>query len=69
MYGAVNLPATQVPVILNSHNVEHFILQRYVALEPNPAKRLYERLGFRISHDDERKFYMRREFDEACRVL
>jgi len=41
VYGAVNLPATQVPVILNSHNVEHFILQRYVALEPNPAKRLY----------------------------
>ena len=29
-------------------------------VKTNPAKRLYERLGFRITHDD-RKFYMRRE--------
>jgi ribosomal protein S18 acetylase RimI-like enzyme len=27
----------------------------------NPALRLYERLGFRITHEDERKFYMRRD--------
>jgi GNAT superfamily N-acetyltransferase len=27
----------------------------------NPARRLYERLGFHITHDDEYKFYMRRE--------
>jgi GNAT superfamily N-acetyltransferase len=27
----------------------------------NPAKRLYDRLGFRVVRDDERKFYMRRE--------
>jgi ribosomal protein S18 acetylase RimI-like enzyme len=27
----------------------------------NPAKRLYERLGFRIIREDDRKFYMRRE--------
>jgi GNAT superfamily N-acetyltransferase len=27
----------------------------------NPALRLYERLGFRITHEDDRKFYMRRE--------
>ena len=30
-------------------------------VKTNPARRLYERLGFRISHQDERKFYMRRE--------
>jgi GNAT superfamily N-acetyltransferase len=29
----------------------------------NPARRLYERLGFRITHEDDRKFYMRREAD------
>jgi GNAT superfamily N-acetyltransferase len=29
----------------------------------NPAKRLYERLGFRTAHEDARKFYMRREPD------
>jgi ribosomal protein S18 acetylase RimI-like enzyme len=30
-------------------------------VKTNPALRLYERLGFRITHDDERKFYMRRD--------
>ena len=29
----------------------------------NPAKWLYDRLGFRITHEDDRKFYMRREPD------
>jgi GNAT superfamily N-acetyltransferase len=27
----------------------------------NPARRLYERLGFRTKQEDERKFYVRRE--------
>ena len=27
----------------------------------NPALRLYKRLGFRITHEDDRKFYMRRD--------
>jgi len=30
-------------------------------VKTNPARNLYERLGFRITHEDERKFYMRRE--------
>jgi GNAT superfamily N-acetyltransferase len=30
-------------------------------VKTNPALRLYEQLGFRITHDDDRKFYMRRE--------
>jgi len=30
-------------------------------VKTNPALRLYERLGFRVTHDDERKFYMRRD--------
>lgn len=28
-------------------------------VKDNPALRLYERLGFRITHEDDRKFYMR----------
>jgi ribosomal protein S18 acetylase RimI-like enzyme len=28
-------------------------------VKTNPARKLYERLGFRVTHDDERKFYMR----------
>jgi GNAT superfamily N-acetyltransferase len=29
----------------------------------NPARRLYERLGFRVTHEDDRKFYMKRDAD------
>lgn len=30
-------------------------------VKTNPALRLYRRLGFRTTHDDDRKFYMRRD--------
>src|ERR1700730_14340526 len=30
-------------------------------VKTNPALRLYQRLGFRITHEDDRKFYMRRD--------
>ena len=30
-------------------------------VKSNPARRLYERHGFRRTHEDERKYYMRRE--------
>lgn len=33
-------------------------------VKTNPALRLYERLGFETTHEDERKFYMRHD----CRV-
>ena len=29
----------------------------------NPARNLYHRLGFRITHENDRKFYMRREVE------
>ena len=31
----------------------------------NPALRLYERLGFQITREDDRKFYMKRDPDNA----
>jgi ribosomal protein S18 acetylase RimI-like enzyme len=34
-------------------------------VKTNPALRLYQRLGFHITHEDDRKFYMRREPDAA----
>jgi GNAT superfamily N-acetyltransferase len=34
----------------------------------NPARRLYERLGFQITHEDNRKFYMRLDPDAAKRL-
>lgn len=38
---SINLPKTTVPVVMNSHDLEHKMLQRYVQHEPNPAKKLY----------------------------
>jgi len=35
-------------------------------VKSNPAKRLYDRLGFHVTHEDDRKFYMRREPDTAA---
>jgi ribosomal protein S18 acetylase RimI-like enzyme len=37
-------------------------------VKTNPALRLYKRLGFSITHEDERKFYMRREPDTPAPV-
>jgi GNAT superfamily N-acetyltransferase len=34
-------------------------------VEISPALRLYERLGFRVTHEDESKIYMRRECNRA----
>jgi len=31
----------------------------------NPARRLCERLGFRVTHEDDRKLYMKRDPDVA----
>jgi ribosomal protein S18 acetylase RimI-like enzyme len=33
-------------------------------VKSNPALRLYERLGFRTTHEDERKFYIRHDCDD-----
>jgi len=34
-------------------------------VKSNPAFRLYERLGFRVTHEDDRKFYMKRQCIEG----
>jgi hypothetical protein len=34
----------------------------------NPALRLYERMGFRITHEDDRKLYMRRDPDAEAPI-
>jgi ribosomal protein S18 acetylase RimI-like enzyme len=34
----------------------------------NPALRLYQRMGFRITHEDDRKLYMRRDPDAEGRI-
>jgi len=38
---------------------------RLEVVKINPARRLYERLGFRITGEDERKFHMKRDGNPA----
>lgn len=38
-------------------------------VKSNPARRLYERHGFALTHEDERKFYMRREAGGGGEVM
>jgi GNAT superfamily N-acetyltransferase len=39
---------------------------RLAVVKTNPALRLYERLGFHITHEDDRKFYLKRNPDIAA---
>jgi glycosyltransferase involved in cell wall biosynthesis len=43
IFTTVNLPPTSLPLLLNSHNVEHLVLERYAQQESNPFKALYAR--------------------------
>lgn len=47
VFSAVNLPDTNVPLIVNSPDVEHLILQRYIRFEKNPVKRAYASMEMR----------------------
>jgi GNAT superfamily N-acetyltransferase len=38
---------------------------RLAVVKINPSRKLYERLGFRVTHEDERKVYMSREPDRS----
>jgi len=38
---------------------------RLAVVKTNPALRLYERLGFQTTHEDDRKFYMKRDPDSV----
>ena len=41
---------------------------RLAVVKINPALRLYERLGFHTTHEDDRKFYMKRDPDSAMSI-
>lgn len=44
VFSAVNLPTVNLPLVINNHNVEHMIVQRYVELERNPVVRMYAQI-------------------------
>lgn len=55
IYALTNVPGTTIPVVLNSHNVEHVILKRYATLERSFLKRHYAKLEARFMRSTERR--------------
>jgi glycosyltransferase involved in cell wall biosynthesis len=41
IFSLLNVPATDVPIILDQHNIEHLIVSRYARLQRNPLKWWY----------------------------
>jgi glycosyltransferase involved in cell wall biosynthesis len=62
-----NLPAQlPVPLVIDFHNVDYLIMERYVRFESNPAKRLYARLEGRKLREWERRACQRASTAWAC---
>lgn len=68
-HAACNLPRASLPLVLNHHNVEHLILQRYLPFEPNPVKRLYAWSESRKVRNWERKICQGSAIGMACSEL
>ena len=63
---AVSLPNTSVPVVVNSCDVAHVLLMRYVEQERNPAKKLYAWLEAIKARRFEAKTFGRAQYGMAC---
>jgi polysaccharide biosynthesis protein PslH len=66
LYALVNVPAVDLPIGLNCHNVEHVILFRYAQLEKSRSKRWYARIEARRLREAERAACRRAAFLMAC---
>ena len=48
LYAMVNIPPTAIPIVLNCHNVEYVIFERFANLERNLAKKCYAGLESKL---------------------
>jgi polysaccharide biosynthesis protein PslH len=69
IFTILNLPSTLLPIVLNSHNVEHLVLQRYSEQEHNLFKALYARLEAGKLRRFELAAYQRAVLVMACSRL
>jgi polysaccharide biosynthesis protein PslH len=53
-YALTNIPTTKIPILLNCHNIEYVILERYAQLERNPIKKYYARIESYLMREAER---------------
>jgi glycosyltransferase involved in cell wall biosynthesis len=66
-YLLVNLPASlPAPLIVDNQNLEHIVLERYLAHDPNPARRLYARLESKKLASWEQQTWSRARLVTAC---
>jgi len=66
IYALVNMPSTKVPILLNCHNVEYVIIERYKSIEPNVLKRTYATIESSLLKREETKSLERVELAMAC---
>lgn len=66
LYALVNVPQTAVPIVLNCHNVEHLIFQRYSRIEKNFFKRSYARVEAHLIRGAERHSWRRAAIAMVC---
>lgn len=65
-YVLINVPATDVPIILNCHNVEHLIVGRYAEIEKKRARKWYARIEARMVRQAEQRACGRALAAMAC---
>ncbi len=67
IYPAANLPSRlAVPLLVNSHNVEHLLLRRYAESEWRPHRRGYAAVEWRRLRGFERQLFRRARHVWAC---
>lgn len=66
VYNLSNIPETNIPLLLNTHNVEYRILERYAALESNPVKRRYALLEAKYMRNAEKAALAKARMAFAC---
>lgn len=66
VYALVNVPETEIPILLNTHNVEYAIYERYHDLERSPVRKFYAGAEAQLMKDVERKSCYRSASILAC---
>jgi polysaccharide biosynthesis protein PslH len=66
IYALVNVPQTAVPIVLNCHNIEHLIFERYSRIENNFLKKYYAIVEAHWLRDAERHSCRRAAIAMVC---
>jgi polysaccharide biosynthesis protein PslH len=66
LYALVNVPQTATPIVLNCHNVEHLIFERYSRIERNFFKKFYATVERQLIRNAERQSCLRAAVAMVC---